>query len=634
MSPVPEEPPPGDLLPLALDHCKAGRIKEAGELFQIILTKDPGNSEALCNLGALICESGDPARAETYFRKTLEHVPGHEMALNNLGHSLLLQGRAEEASVAFTEATQLHPHSETGYHNMASAAFALENWQDAKSALEVTLRLSPGNPEALGGLGLVYMEEGEPEKARQYFREAIQSDPGNAGSWYGLGNACMDQGAMQDAKAAYLNVLEIDPAHKDAATNLAQTKLELDEFEGLLPLLEGLVEKYPTEWRNWISLGQVFYSMRNLPAAQDAFGKAMELAPDQWECWNSMGVAHQETGDLEKAGSCLEKATSLSPDAADAHWNLSLALLAKGDFERGWEEHRWRWKRRTFTSKMPKTQTPLWDGGEGSLCLHTEQGFGDNIQFLRYAKLAKETCKGELVVYTEAPLQRLFSTVGGIDAVLTKTVGWESQLANYDYHLPIMDLPLALGPASKAPIIHSPYIPTPGNEVEQWESELENHMPPGFRAGIVWEANPKNKKGLKRSIPENIIHPWIESFGSSCNFLCLQPERSGQPQRERNLFTLPRPPADFASTTDLFACLDIVISVDTAVAHLAGANGKETYLLLHAAPFWRWINGDMPDLWYPGMNIYKQPTIDDWEPPLAMLRKDLLAKITTDNTRK
>jgi Flp pilus assembly protein TadD len=618
-----------ELFGQAMAHCQAGDIASAEPILLEVLASDPTHFQAICNLGVILCQKGDARGAEHLFNEALKLSPCHEQTLNNLGHSLMLQSKASEANIVFKEATRLYPDSGTGFHNLASAALSLQNWEQAKVALQKVLALSPGDAAALRGLGLAYAGEGSQELAEKSFREAVESEPGNPENWYGLGNTYLDRRQFVEAKACFSKVMELVPRHKDAATNLAQTLLGLEEYEVARPFLESLVLEYPGEWRNWISLGQILCAKLDLPRAIEAFEKAVQLAPGQWECWNSLGVAYNETGNFQKATELLEKALELEPQAADAHWNLSLTLLCRGDFERGWQEYHWRWRRESFTSRWPKTSSKKWKGEEGDLCLHTEQGYGDNIQFIRLARLARQACKGKVKVFSESPLVRLFSDIKGVDEASPKCEGWEKELDEFAYHLPLMDLPLVLGGKAMDPVGQGPYIQPDGHETREWEQCLGAHLPKGIRAGIVWEANPNNKKGTKRSIPESVVYPWLARFGDHCSFLCLQPERAGEDLRQenvKNLFFLPRPPKDFMETAAILSSLDFVITVDTAISHLSGACGIETYLLLYATPCWRWLNGDSPDLWYPGMEIFKQGKIGDWSHPLSMLEIRLTQK--------
>lgn len=623
----------GKLIVRAIEYCKRGSFLEAEKLLNKVLANEPENLQALSTLGTLLCERGNPAVGERYLRKVLEIDPRNELAQNNLGHSLLVQGLVEEAHEAFSLAVKHHPQSLANYHNLACSAMSLKKWNQAIHALELVLEHAPDDTEALRGMGLACSGAGNPEKAIIYFEKAAKAKPENHDTWYNLGNTQMDLRRFQEAKSSFNKVLELIPEHKDAATNLAQSKLELEEFEETLPILQRLVIQFPDEWRNWVSLGQVHYSRLELTAALKAFKKATEIAPEQWECWNSLGVAVHETGDFDTAEKLFNKALELSPEAADGHWNLSITLLSKGNFTKGWEEQAWRWKRSTFTSKMPITQSRLWNGETGSLCLHTEQGFGDNIQFARFAKFAKATCKGQLTMYCETPLVRLFSSIEGIDEVLPKKPGWESHLNSFDYHLPMMSLLKVLGSTQLVGNPQSSYIQDQLNDTACWEKQLKE-IPDGLKVGIVWQGNQKNKKGLKRSIPDQVIMPWINNFRTKCNFVCLQPERCGQPAPKSNapnLYYLPIPPIDFKSTSELLSCLDVIITVDTAVAHLAGACGIETHLLLYATPCWRWLNGGKPNLWYPCIQTYQQTQINDWATPLEMLGRNLEKRVNQIN---
>ncbi|MBF0562499.1 MAG: tetratricopeptide repeat protein, partial [Alphaproteobacteria bacterium] len=327
-----------------------------------------------------------------------------------------------------------------------------------------------------------------------------------------------------------------------------------------------------------------------------------------------------DQGQLDAAIARYEQALCLDPEHVDAHCNKSLARLMKGDFAAGWPELEWRWKK---TDAKPHGHLqPLWDGGPlngKTILLHREQGLGDNIHFIRYARLVKEK-GGTVVYYAPPPLVRLFNAVAGIDHIVTR----KEDIPVCDCQASLLSLPWLLETRLAAIPAGIPYLTPEPALAAGWQQYLAARA--GLKVGIVWRGSPSFKNDHKRSIPATRM---LDLFKDSENvtFIGLQKEITPEETAVLGLYPafldVSRDLADFADTAAVIAGLDLVISVDTAVAHLAGALGRPVWILLPFTPDWRWMLKREDSPWYPTAHLFRQPEFGNWAPVFERVRSEL-----------
>ena len=323
-----------------------------------------------------------------------------------------------------------------------------------------------------------------------------------------------------------------------------------------------------------------------------------------------MGVAFKVQGKLDEAIACFERVLQLEADDVNAHINRSLVWLLRGDFERGWDEYEWRWEHK---DSLPR-QCPqrLWDGSSlagRTILLHAEQGLGDTIQFIRYAPLVKR-CGGTVVVGCSKLLTRLLATCSGIDRVVTK----EDSLPEFDVHAPLLSLPRIFQTHLDSIPADIPYL----QSLEKCRPEIENLLSAQqvkHRVGIVWAGNPDHPNDRNRSCALSCFR--VLTCLPDVALFSLQKGANGadleRECREMSVIDLSEVLDDFAETAAAVMKLDLVITVDTAVAHLAGALGRPVWVLLPFAPDWRWLLDREDSSWYPTMRLFRQPRPGDWE---------------------
>jgi Flp pilus assembly protein TadD len=431
------------------------------------------------------------------------------------------------------------------------------------------------NPMYRNHKGVVHKDRGELVEATTCFREALQLDPKYAEAHNNLGAALEGQGKMIEALAHYREAVRLKPDFVEAHNNLGFALQDRGE------IAEGLAH----------------------------YREALRLRPTFAEAHNNLGLLLQEQGHLEEAMASFARAVASEPERAQVHWNRALLWLLRGDFTRGWPEYEWRLKHPKLAScQYPQ---PLWDGSPlngRTILLHVEQGFGDALQFVRYAALVQQR-GGRVVVACQAPLVRLLETCAGIDLLTAEG----SPLPHVDVRAPLLSLPgIFRTDLDSIPAV-IPYLRPPQEGSPALEAALARR-PGTLKVGIVWAGSPEHKNDRNRSCPLKHFRSLVQAGGVALFSLqkgpCatdLQDEKDHLPVTD-----LTECLGDFADTAAAIARLDLVISVDTAVAHLAGALGKPVWVLLPFAPDWRWMLDREDSPWYPTARLFRQTRPGDW----------------------
>jgi tetratricopeptide (TPR) repeat protein len=561
-----------------LTHHQAGRLVEASAIYRQVLQQQPDHAEALHLLGLLAAQSERPDIAVGLIRRAIALRPNFAEAQINLGNALRANGQLDEAIAAYRHAIVLRPNYAGIHSNLSDALREKGQFDDAIAACRQAIGLDPNLPEAHNNLGNALRDKGELDAAIAAYRLAISLRPNYAEAYSNLGNALKDTGQLEDAIAAYRQAITLRPDYAQAHNNL----------------------------------GAALAYQGQLDAAIASCHKAIALAPKFADAHNNLGTALADEGQLNEAIASYRQSIVLAPNVPEAHYNLSFALLARGDFQEGWEEHEWRWKCKHFTSPLRNFTQPQWDGEplEGrTLLLHSEQGFGDALQFIRYVPMAAQR-GGRIIVECPPELQRLFQTLPGEYQVVARG----QTLPAFDLHCPLLSLPLIFGTTlTNIPKI-VPYLQADADASRKWKQRTAA-CSPGVKVGLAWAGSPGQKNNRNRSTRLAKFAPLAQMEGM--RLFSVQKgsaaAESKTPPRGMELIDWTEELTDFAETAALIANLDLVIAVDTAIAHLAGAMGKPVWTLLSFVPDWRWLmeRDDCP--WYPSMRLFRQPFLGDWE---------------------
>lgn len=562
----------------ALALHQAGRLADAGAIYRDILKADPDNADALNLMGVLLQAGGELPTAITLLQKATEIAPDYLAAHVNLGNALQLAGRLQDAVAAFEKAMTLNPNVPEPANNLASALNALGRHAAAVDACVAALKARPDFAEAHINMGNALVGLKKPADAETSYRRAIELKPGNATAYFNLGNALADQERYEDALEQFRKSVALDAGNAEKHYNYGNTAQKLDRY----------VE------------------------AVESFRNAIEIDPDYVDAWCNLGSALQSLGDTGEAIACYREALKRTPESepnADLHWNLSLALLQHGEYAEGWEAYEWRWQTPTFAAFKRDWKKPEWDGrglaGE-TVLIHAEQGFGDGIQFCRYVPLVAER-GARVALECRAPLTRLMRSLAGV----AECFDLGAPVPGHDFQIPLMSLPRVFGTTLETVPAEIPYLKPPADATP--DSRIAETT--GLRVGFVWAGSPTRPDNAKRSAPLAMFEPLIKVPGTRFFSLQVGPF---QPELERldeslGVVDLASGLADFGDTAAAVEALDLVISVDTAVLHLAAALGKPAWGLLSKPTGFFWMNDRETSPWYPGLRLFRQPEPGDWQ---------------------
>jgi Tfp pilus assembly protein PilF len=446
----------------------------------------------------------------------------------------------------------------------------------------------PDQVNALNLLGVRTAQSGEFGRAALLFDRAIDLDPGRASIHCNRGLALQGLGQWEAALACFERAISLDPDYAQAHFNLANT----------------------------------FKDLGRLEAALRAYDRAVALDERYADAYCNRGVVLNELKRLDEAVASYDCAIALEPAHAAAQCNKSFTLLLRGDFTAGWSRYEWRWQLPGEAREKPITAAPLWTGGDDlsgrTLLLRAEQGLGDTLQFCRY--VPRVAALGATVILeAQRPLLNLLADLDGVSQLLVEG----APLPRHDYYCPLLTLPLALGTRLDTIPSAPAYLRSDPAKVDEWQARLGERTRP--RVGLVWSGSVTNRNDRNRSIP--LTELWRHLPGG-LQYVSLQKDLRAADaaalQATPAILNLANDLLDFSDTAALCECMDVVVCVDTSVAHLCGALGKRTWVLLPFSPAWRWLLDRNDSPWYPSIRLYRQHETGQWSDVLGRLADDLI----------
>jgi tetratricopeptide (TPR) repeat protein len=603
-----------------------GRLEEALASYQQALRLQPDYVEAHNNLGVALKDRGRLDEAVLRFQQALRLRPGFAAAHNNLGAALKEQGRLDEAVASFQQALRLRPDDAGGHNHLGVVLQEQGRLEEAAACFEHAVRLQPGCPEAHNNLGAARLEQRRLDEALASFRQALRLRPDHAGAYSNLGQALREQGRLDEAVAAHQQALHLRPDYAGAHNNLGIARLEQGRLDEAAASFQQALRLRPDYADAHSNLGAVLKEQGRLDEALAAHRQALRLRPDHAAAHNNLGAALKEQARLDEAVVSFQQALRSKPNYAEAHLNLAMTWLLLGDFEQGWPEYEWRWKTREGAPLPRPFQQPPWDGtplAGRTILLHAEQGLGDTLQFSRFAPLVKE--RGGTVLVTCPPsLVRILGTCPGIDRLIPQ----DSPLPPFDVHAPLMSLPSILRTTLATVPVRVPYLFAAAERVDHWRRELGD--PRAFKVGIAWQGKPTHRRDRQRSVPLAQFAPLARLAGVRLFSLQKGPGREQLPALAGpwGLTDLGgRTSDDWMETAAVVCSLDLVITVDTALAHLAGALGVPVWVALSFVPDWRWLVGRADSPWYPTMRLFRQTAPGNWDTVFADMARALVPRL-------
>ena len=501
------------------------------------------------------------------------------------------QGEFNKAERLCAGILEYRPDDFDALHLLGMLHFQRHRMVEALRFLARALKVNSASADALSNLGLALHATGRYDEAISSYRHALDLAPDHPEILYNLGNACLALDHVDDALSNYDHVLALAPGHVGALVNRGNALLRLNQ---------------PVE-------------------AMASYDNALAISPGHPQILTNRGHALRRLDRPVEALADFRAALVAGPEFAEAHFEAAMTRLSMGDFDAGWKEYEWRWKTGAFARYPPQPQAPLWLGDAPvagkTILLHAEQGFGDTLQFIRYAPLlvgrgAKVACEVQPELL---PLLSQRENIALRD--VTFMAAGEPRPA-FDLHCPMLSLALAFGTQPATIPAGVPYLAASAERQAHWRDRL----PPGrLRAGFVWSGQSSHKNDSNRSIALPRLSALFENPQIRCFSLQRDlREADGEALRELpNLVHLGGELRDFADTAAVISLLDIVISVDTAVAHLAGALGKPLMILLPDAADFRWMRGRDDSPWYPGAKLCRQPAFGDWDSVIARAADEL-----------
>jgi len=565
-----------DAIQMALSAQQSGHLKSAENIYIEILKVHPDNVSALHFLGLIYYKQRDFNSASRYIKEALRLEPTYVEAHYNLGIIFQELGNHDEALACFRSALDLRPDYAEALRNLGAVLQSQGNLDGAITTYQKALQINPELPDVHRFLGYLFRDKGMLDEAIACFEKALIIQPDLPDVYNNLGIVYRVKGILDKAIACFQKALLIQPDLPDVYNNLAAT----------------------------------FRDKGYLDEAIICFQKALQCNPDFTEALNNLGVALQEKREFDNAIACFKKALQINPYFASAHWNLALIHLLTANFEEGWKEYIWFWKLRN--SPEHNFSQPLWEGSNingKTILIYSEQGLGDTIQFIRFLPLITQR-GAKVIVECQRELISLLQNMPEISGIIAPG----ENLPEFDIQCSLLMLPALLKTTLENIPAKIPYL-TPGRLlVQKWHNKLICNISK-LKIGIAWSGGHRDSILHLRACRLELFAQLAEL--DEVIFYSLQKgtgsEQAKNPPEGMELIDYTDEISDFSDTAALMQNLDLIISVDTAVAHLAGALGRPVWTLLPFSADWRWMLNREDSPWYPTMRLFRQENPSNWD---------------------
>ena len=579
-------------------YLQMGRFAAAADYLQKAALLRPKDPEILTNLGIALYKAGHKDEAAARYQQALDVQPDYVSALNHMGSLFHEAGRLNDAIEVYGRVLHKNPDSASAHYHYANSLYVAGRANEAIARYEHALKLKPDYLEAMINLGMALSQIGKGEQSRQWlgiaqswFEKALKADPKNVTAMNNIGNVLRQQGKPEQALTYYREALRISPSYAQAAINMATSLRDVNQLD----------------------------------EAIEACCEALRLTPDSTDARINMGSFFQDQGRHKEAIAIYSEVLTLKPESLDAAWNKSLSLLALGRYDEGWPLHETGLGIPHMRGEYPSPQR-RWQGENfvgKRLLIWAEQGLGDNLQFIRYAALCKQR-GGTIIVMCPRPLRALFRNCSFIDEVPDVV-----EEKDFDLHAPMMSLPFIFKTTVATIPAPIPYLFISDEARVRWAGKITGK---GLKVGLVWSGNPRENQlnahmiDRRRSINLQMLLPLFDVAGVQFYNLQMgtnaaQIDEYGLRDRIMDVMTDVK---DFEDTGALIEQLDIVLSVDTSVVHLAGGLGKPVWVMSRFDACWRWLQNRSDSPWYPTARVFGQSAPGDWTEVVAQIREALM----------
>ncbi|MDE2593420.1 MAG: tetratricopeptide repeat protein [Burkholderiales bacterium] len=604
-----------DLVDQSIAALERGLLDQAKSGFQTVLQHDPQQFDSLHLLGVIAMRQGDLSQAIALISQAVGIYQDVPEAYTNLGIACMESKQPEQAIAHFDQALTLEPSNAELHFAKGNALMALQRPADALTCFNQTLALQPAHIAALVNRGHTLAMLQRHDQAFADYERAIALQPKRVTAWVGKADALMTLKRYDEALTQYDWALSLQSDQFQVWTHRGNALLKLKRPLDAITSHEQALKLSPQHPAVLTNLAGALREAERWDEALARIDQALSLAPQLAEAHMNRASILMDMGRLPLAREAFAQVIALQPEHADAQWGQGWCDMLMGDWIRGLPQLEWRWKKDSFTSKPRDFTQPLWTGDVDlkgrTILLHAEQGLGDTIQFCRYALLLIEQ-GAHVLLEVQPTLKSLMATLHPDVQVLGRN---EGPLPAFDYHCPLMSLPLAFKTMPDSVPAPDAYLRADPQRVQTWSQRLGPRTQP--RIGLVWSGNAAHSNDHNRSIA---LATMLAALPKGPQYFCLQRDIRGSDLATLNVHPEVTMLTDALQTMDdtaaLIELMDQVISVDTSIAHLAGALGKPTSILLSKMPDWRWLLGRVDTPWYGTTRLYRQNTWGSWAEPL------------------
>ncbi len=623
-----------DLLAQAGRAVVSGRHADAEALCERIVAIDAGNADALYMTAVIAHQRGDRDRAATLMQRALATAPDSASIAANFALVEMERRRLSEAETLARTAIALQPAADRPHAVLGLVLRHRGDPNGAESALRTAVRLNPRNAEALNNLGNLMRELRRCPESIDFYRQALDARPGMAETLENLGVVLLESAHYGEAECAFRDAVALAPEMPRAHSNLGYALLMLDRIDEAEAASRRALALAPSSPDALVNFAAVRRAQGELDEASRCCRQALAVDAAHVPALLTFGAIQQERGDLKAAEAAFREALRAEPALPGTRYNLGVILLRLGRYGEGFPLFESRFaafpdaSRTTHAATFVGQPERRWTGDPVAgrrLVVWTEQGFGDGLMMLRYFPLLAKQA-GDVAVLCHPALERVFRATRGVGRVVTDQARIDE--GSYDVHCPIMSLPALFGTIPQSVPGTEDVLAVPPDVDAYWRDRLASVR--GLRVGLVWAGSPSLRDNGKRNVSPALFGPVVEVAGAT--FISLQKGDAALDPRANPVLLREfiEESADFLDTAAILQQLDLVISVDTAVAHLAGVVGCEVWLLNRAHGDWRWEDAGNRSHWYPSMRVFRQGIAMDWTEVATQVVKALRARVDAD----
>ncbi|MBW1783334.1 MAG: tetratricopeptide repeat protein [Deltaproteobacteria bacterium] len=597
----------------AIRFHQSGQLQKSLDTCEQVCQQAPGNWEALHLLSVIYHQTGHTDRISDLIAETSSCKTKTDALFVSLGNLLKDLGHPDQALACYREALRLGPASCDLYYNIGNVLKQQGHLRDAIASYVQAIELKKDMFDAYYNMGNSFHALGELSKALACYTKALEIEPGHMAASHNASLTLKALGRSEDAIACYRNALRFHPDAAEIHYNMGNVYKEQGRFQNAISSYLKAIDLKPQMVEAHYNLGNALKESRDLDEAISCYERVLKMAPDHFGALNNMGLAYRDLGQIDRAVEMYDQALKLRPDHVEIRWNRALAVLLQGDLSQGWNEYEVRFQRDDLMTTYPRRfDKPVWNGSPfkgKTLLVHHEQGFGDTIQFVRYLPMVKAR-GGTVILEVHESLHHLCRDLPGVDQLISPPFTQELDVS-FDHYIPLLSLPRIFNTTLETIPADIPYLYADHEIKESWRERLDGtHL----AIGLVWAGNPGHKDDHNRSCPLDLFEPLSRIPGVTIYGLQKDGCDPSRPLLQSlGITNLGESLKDFSVTAGVIANLDLIISVDTAVAHLGGAMGKPVWLLLPFVPDWRWLMKGDDTPWYPTMRLYRQKRPGDWQ---------------------